>query len=150
MRTTSKVFAAIIFLILSFVILTPLGAGLGDAGMPVVLGLCGLVALICLLAPTGRRAWGRGFLLDGLFLIALPLLATPLIGRSFAEVTEAAELTQASEMERAATEVGAGLGAAMMFGAATFVGIVLGAIFVVLGLVLVLGGRREVIVVRDG
>ena len=66
MKFVSKLIAAIVFVIFTFLALSPLGAGLGETtGMTVALGGAGLVALIVFLAPTGRRAWGRGFLLNG-------------------------------------------------------------------------------------
>lgn len=148
MRLVSKIFAAVVFLALTFIVLSPLGAGLGDTGVPVVFVAALVVAGICIIAPTGRRAWGRGFLLDGLLMLAMPLLVLPLLGRAYSETTEAAALTATSELDTAASEIGAGLGAAMVFGAASVIGLILGAIFVILGLVLVLGGRREVIVVH--
>jgi hypothetical protein len=49
--------------------------------------------------------------------------------------------------DQTATVIGAGLEAALMTGAGTFIGLIFGTIFTILGLVLALGGRREVIVV---
>ena len=149
MRILSKIIPAIFFLILSSIVLSPLGAGLGESGAVVVIGGAAIVALICLFAPTGRRAWGRGFLLDGLFLIAMPLLVIPLISKAYSETTAAAALTATNELDNAAAELGAGLGSALVFGAASFIGILVGGILVILGLVMVLGGRREVIVVNQ-
>ena len=148
MRLFSKILAMVFFLIVSFLILSPLGAGLGDAGLPVIIGGAALIALVCLFAPTGRRAWGRGFLLYGILFIAMPLLVLPLLGRAYSETTAAAALTSTSELETAASDLGAGMGAALAFGAATFIGLIVGIIFVILGLVLVLGGRREVLVIQ--
>jgi len=149
MRVFSKILAALVFLILTFLALTPLGAGLGEGiGTATAFGGAGLVALIALLAPTGRRAWGRGFLVNGALFIAMPLLVLPLLGQAFDETVSEAALQANSQAEVAGAQIGAGLGATMMFGAFSFVGLVLGIIFLVFGAVLALGGRREVVVVQ--
>jgi len=98
-------------------------------------------ALLGVFAPTIRRAFGRGFLLAGISFFALPLSTMLLSGRVASDVI-------ASSDNQAATAAGAGLGAAMMTGAAAFVGFFVGAILIIIGLVLVLGGRREVIIVE--
>jgi hypothetical protein len=48
----------------------------------------------------------------------------------------------------AASMIGAGGGVALVAGVGTFVGLILGMLCLILGLVLALGGRREVIVVE--
>ena len=148
MTLLAKIVAAVIFLVVTFIVLTPLGAGLGErTGVLVALGGALLVFFFVVLAPTARRAWGRGFLLDGVILLAMPLLVIPLLGRAYSETTSEAISQNASQ--QAAQEIGAGIGVAMAFGAFSFVGLVLGIIFVMLGLVLALGGRREVVIVRN-
>lgn len=148
MKLFSKLLAAAVFLILTFLALSPLGAGLGDStGMTVALGGAGVVALIALLAPTGRRAWGRGFLLNGAIFLAMPLLVLPLLGNAFSETVGSLEVS-ASQADQAAASIGAGAGVALAFGAFSFFGIILGIIFLVLGAVLALGGRREVIIIQ--
>ncbi|GAA5079177.1 hypothetical protein N0B44_23235 [Roseibacterium beibuensis] len=149
MTIISKIFAALIFLVLTFFALSPLGAGIGEAlGATIALGGAALVALIVLLAPTGRRAWGRGFLLDGAVFIAMPLLVIPLLGRAYGETVQGIAV-EASSTDAAAASIGAGIGVAAAFGAFSFIGLILGLIFLVFGAVLVLGGRREVIVVQQ-
>jgi hypothetical protein len=149
MRTVSKILAGVVFFVLGALAISPLGSGLGEVGVFVVVGGATMITLICVMAPTGRRAWGRGLLLNGSLLIAMPLLIIPLLGQTFFDTTSEVTLSSASNLEVAATSVGAGLGAAVVFGAATFLGTLSGLIFLLFGLVLVLGGRREVIVVSE-
>lgn len=94
--------------------------------------------LLALFAPTIRRAFGRGFLLLGACVLSLPLTMMVFTGRIVGEVAG----------DSAAGAVGAGLGAAMMSGVAGFVGFFLGGILIITGLVLSLGGRREVVIVE--
>ena len=149
MRVLSKVLAAIVFLILTFLALSPLGAGLGEGlGMAIALGGAGVVALAALIAPSGRRAWGRGFLLNGAIFLAMPLLVLPLLASAYSDVVGSLAV-DASQADQAAASIGAGAGVAMAFGAFSFVGFIVGVIFLVIGAVLVLGGRREVIVIQQ-
>lgn len=106
--------------------------------VPILLG-----GLLGLFAPTIRRAFGRGFLLLGVSTFALPISTTLLSGRAVSEV-----VGSAGTGNEAAAAAGAGIAAVAMTGVATFVGVILGAIFLIVGLVLALGGRREVIVVK--
>ncbi|WP_148292566.1 hypothetical protein [Paracoccus aminophilus] len=101
-----------------------------------------IMAALGYFAPTVRRAFGRGFLLLGLCFFALPFSAMLLSGRAASEV-----VAQASADGQAAAVLGAGAAGLAVTGIATFIGLIAGAIFVILGLVLALGGRREVIVV---
>lgn len=100
------------------------------------------VAALGFFAPSIRRALGRGFLLLGVSFFALPVSTLLLSGRAASEVVAAS-----AQGDQAATAIGAGLGAAVMTGAGTFFGVIFGIIFTLLGLVLALGGRREVVVV---
>lgn len=95
-------------------------------------------------APTIRRAFGRGFLLAGVCLVALPISTMILSGKVAHDAISAAR-----PEEQAGAAVGAGLAGVAMTGVSAFVGIILGAIFVITGLILALGGRREVIVVQS-
>lgn len=106
----------------------------------IALAVVAVGAILGFFAPTIRRAFGRGFLLLGACVFALPLSAMLLSGRV------ANEMITASDGE-ATTVVGAGIAGVAMTGIASFVGFFFGAILLVIGLVLVLGGRREVIVV---
>ncbi len=101
----------------------------------------GAGALLGVFAPNIRRAFGRGFLLLGASVFALPLSTLLLSGRVASDMA-------AQSGNDAATLAGAGIAATMMTGAAAFIGFFLGAIFLIIGLVLVLGGRREVVIVE--
>lgn len=94
-------------------------------------------------APTIRRAFGRGFLMLGLCFLALPLSTMLLAGRAASDI-----VSNNAAGDQAAAAVGAGLAGVAVTGAATFIGLILGSIFIILGLVLALGGRREVIVIQ--
>lgn len=95
-------------------------------------------------APTIRRAFGRGFLLAGICFVALPISTMLLSGRVAHDAVSAA-----SPENQAGAVVGAGLAGVAMTGVSAFIGIILGAIFLITGLILALGGRREVIIVRS-
>ncbi|MBP9182930.1 MAG: hypothetical protein KBF78_07350 [Fuscovulum sp.] len=145
MRFVSKLLSTIVFSLLTFLALSPLAAALmkgSKSAAPVVLLLTlGVVGLLVFLAPTGRRAWGRGSLIAGAAFLALPLSMLVLSGQAATEVT-----AQAGGSGAAA--VGATLGAGLMVGASAMIGFIVGTILLIFGLVLVLGGRREVIVVQ--
>lgn len=79
-------------------------------------------------------------------MIAL-LLTTGLLSGSAAN--DAINNSSTDGLEQSGAIIGAGLGAAAITGFATFIGLILGAIFLIIGLVLTLGGRQEVIVVED-
>jgi hypothetical protein len=102
--------------------------------------LCGI---LCFFAPTIRRALGRGFLVLGASVFALPISAFLLSGRAASEVVGTAE-----EGTEAFAAVGAGLAGIAVTGVATFIGVIIGAILLLIGLILSLGGRREVIVIE--
>lgn len=116
----------------------------GSGGVGVFI-MIGLGALLGGSAPTIRRCFGRSFLLIGACVFLLPISAMILSGVAFSEV-----MAGADESSRGATAVGAGVAGGIMTGIAGFVGFVLGSVLLIIGLVLSLGGRREVIVVsRD-
>lgn len=101
------------------------------------------ITVLATFAPNIRRALGRGFLALGACLLFLPISALALSGRAASDV-----VSVASSGDQAAATVGAGLAGAAITGAATFIGLILGGICVIIGLVLALGGRREVIIVE--
>lgn len=102
-----------------------------------------IVALLAGFAPSIRRAFGRGFLTLGASLIVLPISAMMLSGRAANEVIQASAIS-----DQGAAAFGAGLAGIAFTGMATFLGLILGGICLIIGLVLALGGRREVIVVE--
>lgn len=146
MRVFSKILAAIVMGLLAMVPVSTLAANFVDSGNSnyIFLGI-GLVVLVAIaFAPTGRRAWGRGSLIAGALFVAAPLFMTALSAKVGSEM-----VSQSSASDAGATAVGAAIGGGLMVGATMFVGFVLGGILLVMGLVLVLGGRREVIVVNE-
>lgn len=142
-----RAIVGLVFGLLCAFLLVPAFAAFADADNGgVTSSLFGIVVLIGLLmgllAPSIRRAFGRGCLALGACLFALPLSVLLLSGRSAGEMMAATE--GASATEQIGTAVGAGIGSALMTGASAFVGLILGGIFLIAGLVLTLGGRREV------
>lgn len=101
-----------------------------------VLALLGI--LLGVFAPTIRRAFGRGFLLAGFSVFALPVSTLLLSGRLVSEMVGSAD---ASEQGSAA--IGSALAGTMATGLATIVGFFLGTVLIIIALVLLLGGRKE-------
>jgi len=146
MRILSKILAVLIIGIIAVLAASPLAANFVDGGTSnyIFLGVVAVTTLAIVLAPTGRRAWGRGCLIVGVLFIAMPLFMTALSAQIGSEiVTEAA-----TSGEQTAATIGASIGGGLMVGASLFLGFILGAIFIITGLVLVLGGRREVTVIE--
>ncbi|WP_145400152.1 hypothetical protein [Paracoccus sulfuroxidans] len=136
-----------VFGILSAIVLSPaLAAFLQQTDKNAVISIWALAAIMAALgffAPTIRRAFGRGFLMLGVCFLALPISTLLLTGRVANEL-----ITSAPENDQAAAVIGAGLAGMAATGIATFVGLIAGAIFVIIGVVLALGGQREVIVIE--
>lgn len=130
------------------------GAGAGLALSPILasfqdgegtwglLVMVGIGALLGGFAPTVRRSFGRGFLLLGACVFLLPISTLVLSSVAFSEVMAGAD-------ESSQGAVGAGLTGGLMTGFAGFIGFVMGSVLLLIGLVLSLGGRREVIVVES-
>ncbi len=115
----------------------------GSVLLAIVFGVTLISAALGMFTPTVRRAFGRGFLILGASVFALPISAFLLSGRAASEVVYAAE-----EVSEALAAVGAGLAGIALTGVATFVGVILGTILLLAGLILALGGRREVVVIE--
>lgn len=147
MRALKAIFRIIVgalFGLLSGIALAPAIAAFSNgqgSNAWVVLVVLAAGAVLGFFAPTVRRAFGRGFLLAGVSVFALPLSVMMLSGRVASDM-------MAETSSSGATMVGAGLAGTMMTGAAGFIGFFFGTILIVIGLVLVLGGRREVVVVE--
>lgn len=153
MRFVGKLIAALLFSLLCTLALSPLAAGVTSEANAqtgaLILGGTFIVALVVILfAPTVRRSWGRGFLLSGACFFFLPLSSIVLGGRAFGEVMAQDSVRAGSSAEQAASAIGAGIGAGLFAGMASILGLVVGTILLLFGLVLSLGGRREVIVVQ--
>jgi hypothetical protein len=103
-----------------------------------------LTAVATFFAPSVRRAFGRGFLISGVSFLSLPISVMLIAWRT----TSDAVIASAPGNEAVAA-VGVGVAGMMATGFATFVGLIAGAIFLIIGLVLALGGRREVIIIKQ-
>lgn len=145
-RPTFRVIVGFIFGLLCFAVLLPaLAAFHSDDSNGPLIGFAivvGCLTLAGFFAPTIRRAFGRGFLLLGASLVFLPISTIMLSGRAAHEV-----VSSATEADQAMSAVGAGMAGVALTGAATFFGLILGGISIVIGLVLALGGRREVVII---
>jgi hypothetical protein len=102
----------------------------------------GLVWLLVLLAPSVRRGFGRSFLSLGSATVLLPISMLALSGR----VTNDMVLQAGTEADQGAAAVGGMLAGGLATGLAGFVGFIVGGILLILGLVLSLGGTREVVI----
>lgn len=148
-KASFRILVGVLFGVGSAIALTPAFAAFTtdqDTITPIIMmALVLLCGALCFFAPTIRRAFGRGFLMLGAAVFALPISAFLLSGRAASEV-----VTTAEEGTEAFAAVGAGLAGVAVTGLATFVGVIIGAILLLIGLVLSLGGRREVIIVERG
>lgn len=112
-----------------------------DAAAGIVYTVVALGAAFGFFAPTVRRALGRGFLLLGTAVFILPLSAMLLSGKAGQEVVSTTE-----PGHEAAGAIGAGIAGIAFTGVSALIGFSLGGVLLLIGLVLVLGGRREVTV----
>jgi len=88
------------------------------------------------------RAFGRSFLLLGAAVFLLPISSLVLSGVALNEVVDAA-----SEADKGYAAIGGVMAGGLMTAFAGFIGFVIGSILLLVGLILSLGGRREVIVI---
>lgn len=140
----------VVFAALTVLVLSPLFAAFmpGDpqntgAGSTVVaLSLGAIVWLLVLFAPTVRRGFGRSFLSLGAATVLLPISMLALSGR----VTSDMVLKASTEGDQGAAALGGMLAGGLATGLAGFVGLIVGGLLLIIGLVLSLGGTREVIV----
>ncbi|WP_127143178.1 hypothetical protein [Pelagibacterium montanilacus] len=143
-----RVFVGAVFGIASGLVLSPaIAAFAGEPGDSawLIWVVVAIAAVLAFFAPTIRRAFGRSFLVLGASTFALPLSMMVLSGRVTNDM-----MNQAQMGEQGMAAFGGVVAGTMMTGAAAFIGFFLGAIFLIIGLVLSLGGRREVIVVHHG
>lgn len=145
-RALLRIFVGLVFGIAGALALAPAFAaftrGPDDAGSAIIWVVVLLGVALAFFAPSIRRAFGRGFLLLGAAVFALPLSMMMLSGRVTSDMVAGADAGN-----QAMTALGAGVAGIVTTGLAAFVGFFLGAIFLIMGLVLSLGGRREVVVV---
>jgi hypothetical protein len=95
----------------------------------IVYSLILLCGVLCFFAPTIRRAFGRAFLVLGSSVFALPISAFLLSGRTASDAVRTAE-----EGSEGIAALGAGIAGVAFTGAATFIGVVIGAILLIIGL----------------
>ena len=141
-RAIFRIIIGLVFGLLSGMALIPALAAFSDGQGNtawIVFVVAAIGAALGFFAPTIRRAFGRGFLILGASVFALPLSVMLLSGRVANDMMS--ETTASG-----ATAIGAGLAGTMMTGVAGFIGFFFGAILLIVGLVLSLGGRREVYV----
>jgi len=143
MHIVSKIVALIVMGAVTFIAISPVAGLFKDAGLSnfIFLGMLALVVLLCLTAPTGRRAWGRSFLLAGILMIALPFTLSEYFDVVLDDWADAASGAGAFSLI-------ASLGAGFLILTSLFVGIISGTLFIIFGLIMLLGGRREEIVVE--
>jgi hypothetical protein len=145
LKAVIRIIIGAVFGACSFLFLTPAFAAFtskNDSMPPIVMIAFVLIGgALCFFAPNIRRALGRGFLALGSSVFVLPISAFLLSGRVASEMVNTAE--KGSEF----VAVGAGLGGVVVTGVATFVGLIIGSVLLLIGLVLSLGGQREVIIV---
>lgn len=148
MRVLFRSIVGLVFGLFSGMALVPASAAFmendGTRGTWLVWAAIAVGILLGAFAPTIRRAFGRGFLLLGASVFVLPISTLLLSSR----VTHDLVANAANGADKAAVALGSGFAGAMLTGASAFIGFFVGAIFLLIGLVLVLGGRREVIVVQ--
>jgi len=145
MKALLRIIVGVLFGVGSAVMLVPAFAALdqGDIAASAWYLIVLLCIAICFFVPTIRRAFGRGFLMLGASVFALPLSTFLLSSRVGYEVVNESETGS-----EGLAILGAGIAGFAMTGLATFFGLILGAILLLVGLILSLGGRREVIVVE--
>ncbi|MCB1351551.1 MAG: hypothetical protein KDK03_02305 [Rhodobacteraceae bacterium] len=144
-RMVFQSIVGLLFAGLAIMALSPLMAGFADGQGAVWLMLLPLAAVTLLvgLAPTLRQAFGRGCLCVGGANFLLPISTMILSSAGFVETVNAAD-----SADTAVAAAGGALAGGMMTGLAGVVGFFLGGFLLLLGLVLSLGGRREVLVFR--
>ena len=147
-KVVFKGFVGAILGVLSLIALSPALAAFshndGTTSVALNLSIIGLGAVMCAYARNIRHALGRGFLYLGCSIFVLPISAFLLSGRVVLDVAD----TSQGHSDGVALAA-AGVAGAAVTGVATLLGFFLGSVFLILGIVLVLGGRREVIVVKE-
>ncbi|MCC5974241.1 MAG: hypothetical protein JJT81_09330 [Rubellimicrobium sp.] len=106
-------------------------------------GLILLIVIACggvlgFFAPTIRRAFGRGIMFLGVCVVLLPVMSMLFSGWFPTEGADAAAMSSAYMV------VGAGLAAVAVNGVATVIGLIFGTILMAAGVILCMGGRRDV------
>lgn len=145
-RILFQAIVGLVFASLSVGALSPLFASILDEGSaaPVALTIMAAILLLVAVAPTVRRAFGRALLFLGAAIFILPL-STPLLSGVVMHQTVS---TASTDAEAVGGAVGGLLAGGLMTGFAGVIGFFVGGVCLLFGLILSLGGRREVVVVR--
>ncbi len=141
-KAAARVLAGVLFGALAAFALAPAVAAFGSSDAdpsPFFAPAVVLVsAILTFLAPTIRKAFGRGFLMAGLSFFSLPVSTILLTGQSLLDVIIPGDAAAPGEAALLTGVVGLAVS-----GFVTLVSLGAGAIFVVIGLVLILGGSRR-------
>ena len=150
-RLVFQIVLSVPFALASVIALIPFFAALreqiGDRAETYSYGAAAFVAIIIIIAPTIRRCLGRGFILLAVCLFLLPVSTTFLSVEVSSQ--QIAEADQTDDLEVAAAYIGTGIVTTASALVTGFFGFFLGAVSLIIGLVLSLGGRREVVIVDD-
>lgn len=143
-RIIFQVLVGLVFGVATMLALSPLLASFAEPTAQIAM-LAAIAAVLALasFAPSVRRSFGRGFLCLGAAVFILPFSALIL-----GVVTSNEVIAQAAEADRGAAALGSTLGTGLITGAAGFIGFIFGTILLLVGLILSLGGRREVVIVE--
>lgn len=148
----SKLIAAFLFSVIAFFVSAPITVQIVTGlDFPrqhgLILGLIAAagIAIICLIAPSARKAWGHGSLIAGLLFIIAPFSAKRLLGPAAAQMQTAVDelLSQAPVVDAdttftitSAKVVPAASGPSTAF-------FVIGTIFILFGLALLIRKRQK-------
>jgi hypothetical protein len=140
-----QVIIGVLFGALAALALSPFFASFAEgSGVPYLILAAVIIAVIIALASNIRRCFGRSFLFLGAAIFALPLSTLVLSGAAMNETVSAA-----SEADKGFAVAGGVLAGGLLTGAAAFVGFFAGSIFLIAGLIMSLGGIREVVITRE-
>lgn len=140
LRYIIQVLLGVFFAFLTLASLSPLFASFQSTTGTTLAIIVGVIVIIfASIAPSIRRCFGRSFLILGAAIFLLPISAVVLSGVALNETVE-----MAADADKSSAILGGVLAGGLVTGLASFVGFVLGTILLVFGLVLSLGGTREV------
>ncbi|MBB1248398.1 hypothetical protein [Rhizobium sp. G21] len=141
-KAAVRILAGVLFGALAGLALAPAVAAFGSSHADRSLLLVPAVALggaiLAGLAPTIRAAFGRGFLIAGASFFSLPVSTILLTGKALLDL-----IIPGSDAASGEASLLTGVAGLAVSGFVTLVSLVAGAIFVIIGLVLALGGRRR-------
>ena len=129
--TASRILAATLLGLVSLFAAFIFAIGSNNMAFTAILSLiaCAGTAFVALKAPSGRQAWGRGFLGLAVTLVVMPMLLASALGQQFEGETAQSLLEDDQALGRAVVS-------SMLVGVSTLVGIFFGAIALVIGVIL--------------